>query len=82
MKEKDKIQCPICESIIDTKTVGFFKCKTYVSGEYFFENGKNTINFSETFSVNQKNGITVFKYDEEHEVNWAKLIFKIEEYYD
>ena len=82
MKDKDKIQCPICESIINTKTVGFFKCKFSVSGEYLLENGKNTINYSKTFSVNQNNGITVFKSGEEHVVNWVKLIFKINEIYN
>ena len=82
VEDKDKIQCPICESTINAKTIGLFKCKVLVSGEYLLENAKNTTEYSDTFSVNQDNGITVFKSDDGHEINWAKLIFKIEEYYD
>ena len=82
LEDKDKIQCPICESIINTKTVGFFKCKISVNGDYLPKNEKITINFSKLFSVNQNDGLIVFKSDKDHLVNWVKLIFKINEFYD
>ena len=79
IESRNKIKCPICSSFIDAKTIGIYKCFITIKGKYF----KNNIceNYLESFSVNDKDGITEFQYGDENDSIWIELIFRIDWYY-
>ena len=79
LDSRSKINCPICQSFIDAKTIGIYKCCITIKGKYF----QNNIceNYAKSFSVNDEDGVTEFKYGDENDAIWTELIFRIDSYY-
>ena len=80
IKEKDEIFCPKCESIIVTKTVGFYMCKYKIYGRKY-ENG-SIMPFEN--SIDESKDVNTLKYfdpDKNGESMFVELTFEILSYY-
>ena len=77
IKDKEDFFCPVCESYIKPKTVGFYQCKYRISGKKY-ENGNIKV-FNVTGEA--KNTFKYYDPKKNGEATVIELIFEILQYY-
>ena len=80
IEEKFNLKCPICGSIIEPKTVGFWLCKYHIYGEKI-EN-KKIVEFDSGYQeANDKENLKYYDKFSNGEAKFNELIFEVIQYY-
>jgi len=72
IEERENMKCPICNSLIKAKTIGFYKCEYQIIGRKINEEGK-LIEYDSKPKETKDDNFEYFSPDENGEVEWTKL---------
>ena len=82
IKERNKLFCPECGSLIDPQTVGFYLCKYRIYGKKVNDNNKRIEDFKIPIAeARNPNGFTYFDSDLNGKTMMFELIFEVIEYF-
>ena len=80
IKEKEDLQCPVCEAPVHPKTIGFYLCEYIIKGvKVVNENGK-CLPFEFKGKVDNEDSLQYFNPDKNGETILSKLIIEITKY--
>ena len=73
IEERENMKCPICNSVIKAKTIGFYKCEYQIIGRKINEEGQVKEYDSKPKETKDDN-FEYFSPDENGEVEWTKFL--------
>ena len=75
IEQRENMKCPMCKSIIKTKTIGFYKCEYQIIGKKIEEGEPK--NYDSKPKETKDDNFEYFDPDENGEVEWTKMIIYV-----